>query len=83
MAPPSQELEPPAIPGRFNSRPPYSSFTGRLPPALLKYQSIYAVLSSGVRKLDEQECLAYFPVVRSVIMLILDDHLEARAKKLA
>jgi hypothetical protein len=55
----------------------------RLPSTLLKYRSIYKVLSAGVHNLSEQECLGYFPVLQRIITLILDDHLEVRSKKLA
>jgi hypothetical protein len=55
----------------------------RLPSVLLKYQSVYKVLSAGVHNLSEQECLAYFPVLQNIITLVLDEHLETRSKKLA
>jgi hypothetical protein len=55
----------------------------RLPSALLKYKLIYGVLSVGLHQLDEQKCLAYFPVVQAIIFLILDDHIDVRNKKLA
>jgi hypothetical protein len=54
----------------------------RLPNALLKYKSVYGVLSAGIHGLDEKTCLVYFPVVQSIIFLILDDHLEVRNQKL-
>jgi hypothetical protein len=55
----------------------------RLPTALLQYKAVYVVLSVGIHMLDEKTCLSYFPVVQGIIMLILEDHLETRNKKLA
>lgn len=55
----------------------------RLPAALVQYKSVYVVLSVGIHMLDEKTCLSYFPVVRAIIMLILENHLETRNKKLA
>ncbi|WP_051677864.1 hypothetical protein [Bradyrhizobium sp. URHD0069] len=55
----------------------------RLPPALVKYKLAYGVLSAGVHTLDEATCKRYFPVLQQIIMVILDDHLAARSKRLA
>lgn len=55
----------------------------RLPPSLLKYQLAYGVLSAGVHTLDEDTCKRYFPILQELIMVILDDHLETRRKRLA
>jgi hypothetical protein len=54
-----------------------------LPPALVKHQAAYSVLSVGIHDLDEQTCLKYFPVLKAVIILILEDHLQAKKKKAA
>ncbi|MGY2809367.1 MULTISPECIES: hypothetical protein [unclassified Bradyrhizobium] len=55
----------------------------RLPPALVKYKLAYGVLSAGVHTLDEKTCKRYFPVLQEIIMVILDEHLAARSKRLA
>lgn len=53
-----------------------------LPEFLVENSGLYSILSKGIHELSEQECGAYFPVVRSGIELILDEKVE-RAKKAA
>jgi hypothetical protein len=60
-----------------------SALKGRLPPALMKHKSAYGVLSAGIHELDEETCLKYFPVVKAVIIAILEDHLAAKRRKKA
>ena len=55
----------------------------RLPPALVKHKSAYGILSAGMHELDEETCLKYFPVVKAVILAILEDHLAAKRRKKA
>jgi hypothetical protein len=51
-----------------------------LPPQLIQMKGVYAILSKGVHELDEQECLAYFPVLKTAIELILEQKIEAALK---
>lgn len=56
-----------------------------LPDFLVESRQLYGIMSVGVHKLTEDECLKAFPVARLGIELILDEQLErdAREKKLA
>jgi len=47
-----------------------------LPDVLLENKECYSILSKGLHELDEKECLEYFPALKDVIELILDDKLE-------
>ncbi|MGE9763921.1 short-chain dehydrogenase [Pseudomonas sp. PDM20] len=57
------------------------ALAAHLPEFLVENKVIYSVLSKGVHELSEQECLAAFPVVKTAIELILDEHLERDARK--
>jgi hypothetical protein len=55
-----------------------------LPEYLVSNKILYSVLSKGIHELSEEECLEYFPVVQSVIDLILTemkDKIEIEKKK--
>lgn len=43
--------------------------------------SIYGILSKGIHELSEKECIAYFPVLKSCIFLILEKWEEERKKE--
>jgi hypothetical protein len=47
-----------------------------LPDFLLENPKIYGVLSKGLHELDEEECIAYFPIVREAIEEILEDRIK-------
>lgn len=47
-----------------------------LPDFLTKNPKIYSVLSKGIHELEEEECLAIFPIVFSSIELILNQQME-------
>lgn len=53
-----------------------------LPDVMKENKPLYGVLSKGIHELSEKDCLLYFPVVRQVIELILDDLEYARQKEL-
>ncbi len=53
-----------------------------LPDVMKDNKSLYGVLSKGIHELSENDCLRYFPVVRQIIELILDDLEYARQKEL-
>ncbi|WP_202802001.1 short-chain dehydrogenase [Catenovulum agarivorans] len=57
----------------------------QLPDFLVENKSMYSILSKGIHELNENECLAAFPVVKLGIEIILDDKLEKmrREQKLA
>ena len=52
-----------------------------LPDFLVENRSIYGILSKGVHELAEDECLAYFEVVKKGIELILDEKIEKEEKE--
>ncbi|WP_201017851.1 short-chain dehydrogenase [Pseudomonas cichorii] len=52
-----------------------------LPEFLVEHSRLYGILSKGVHELPEQECQAYFPVLRMSIELILDQKLLDHEKK--
>lgn len=52
-----------------------------LPQFLVENKSIYKILSAGIHELSEDDCLAYFDVMRVSIELILDERLEALKKE--
>lgn len=52
-----------------------------LPSQLVEMKSAYVVLSKGIHELSEDECLAYFPVLKLSIELILDQRIEDEIKK--
>jgi hypothetical protein len=53
-----------------------------LPSFLVENRSLYGILSVGIHSLKEEDCLAYFDVVKVGIELILDEKLEIFKKKL-
>jgi hypothetical protein len=57
------------------------SLQRHLPEFLVANRSLYGILSKGIHELDEDECLAHFPVVRSGIELILDDALARQERE--
>ncbi|XUV80229.1 hypothetical protein ACREYP_13985 [Enterobacter sp. TMH.L2] len=52
-----------------------------LPPFLVEHRKIYGILSKGVHELTEEECLKSFDIVKVGIEIILDEHLEEKARK--
>lgn len=51
-----------------------------LPSALVQNKAMYSVLSTGIHSLSEEECKAYFPIVRAGIMQILEQDLSAKQR---
>ncbi len=47
-----------------------------LPDFLVENRSFYGILSKGVHELSEDECLAYFDVVKNGLEMILDEKIE-------
>lgn len=54
---------------------------GYLPEQLIKMKSVYGILSKGVHKLTENECLKYFPALKLSIELIWDNQLEVKKQQ--
>jgi hypothetical protein len=52
-----------------------------LPNMLTSNSTLYGILSKGIHELTEDECLAYFPVVKDCIFMILDEWEELRKKQ--
>jgi hypothetical protein len=52
-----------------------------LPRAIVKNKATYGILSNGLHELDEDTCKKYFPVVRSAIILMLEQHLQAKEQE--
>ena len=42
-----------------------------LPKSLVNNDVFYGIVSKGIHELSEEECMAYFPVLKSFIMMIL------------
>lgn len=52
-----------------------------LPVTLVELKDLYGIISKGIHELSENECLAYFDVMRNGIELILDEILDAKRKE--
>lgn len=52
-----------------------------LPPFLVEHRKIYGILSKGIHELTEEECLNAFAIVKVGIEIILDEHLEEKARQ--
>lgn len=52
-----------------------------LPKMLTENSTVYGILSKGIHELKEEECLAYFPVVKDCIYMILDEWEDMRRKR--
>ena len=42
-----------------------------LPDTIVRNKTFYSIVSKGIHELSEEDCIAYFPVMREGIMLIL------------
>ena len=45
------------------------------------HKELYGILSKGIHQLDEDVCLAFFPVLYDCIILILEDRLAQKEKE--
>lgn len=52
-----------------------------LPAALTSNPTLYGILSKGIHELSEKECIAYFPVVKECICMILNEWEDMRKKE--
>lgn len=51
-----------------------------LPKMLTSNPKLYGILSKGIHELSEEECIAYFPVVKECIYMILNEWEDMRKK---
>lgn len=58
-----------------------SMLSAYLPAALTSNHTLYGVLSKGIHELSEKECIAYFPVVKECIYMILNEWEDMRKKE--
>ncbi len=54
---------------------------GFLPDILIKNSSSYSILSKGIHELSEDECLNYFPTLRDLVYLILQEKYSKREEE--
>ena len=52
-----------------------------LPPLLVANAASYGILSDGSRNLSEEQCLAFFPILRKGTLLILQQDVERRERE--
>lgn len=52
-----------------------------LPEFMVENRALYGIVSKGIHELSEKECLDYYDTVKTGIELILDEQLEAEAKR--
>lgn len=52
-----------------------------LPPLLVSNGGTYSILSDGLHNLSEEECLAFFPILRKGILLILQQEVERKERE--
>jgi hypothetical protein len=55
--------------------------SAHLPTALTSNPTLYGILSKGIHELSEKECIAYFPVVKECIYMILNQWEDMRKKE--
>ena len=54
--------------------------SGHIPDFLVDNKDVYRVLSKGLHELSEEECLAYFDVLKMAIVVILEEEQEKRKR---
>ena len=52
-----------------------------LPDMLVNNTTIYGIVSKGIHELSEEDCILYFPVVKDVIYMILEQWEQKRKKE--
>jgi len=52
-----------------------------IPPFISSNRNIYGILSKGIHELDEHECLAFFPVLKESIEMILEQKIKLKEEK--
>lgn len=54
---------------------------GYIPEFICNNKQLYGIVSKGIHELSEEECVKYFPVLKSSILLILKQWNEAKEEK--
>lgn len=54
--------------------------SGVLPRSVIKNKSLYSIMSKSVHEINEEECSEYFPALRSMMLLILEQNYEIAEK---
>ncbi|MCI9865791.1 hypothetical protein RHIZ_07545 [Rhizobium skierniewicense] len=57
-----------------------AALSSTIPSSLIEYKNVYGILSKGVHELDEDTCKKYFPAVKAMIIAILEQDLQKKAK---
>ncbi|MBW8241454.1 hypothetical protein K1F50_01490 [Muricauda oceani] len=52
-----------------------------LPNFLVENPKIYSVLSKGIHELEEEESKQFFPILKSAIEIVLDEHIEINERQ--
>lgn len=52
--------------------------SAHLPPFLVEHSKIYGILSAGIHELEEEQCLAFFSVLKESIVIILEEDKKKR-----
>jgi hypothetical protein len=52
-----------------------------LPAAVVANARAYSILSKGIHELSDDECLAYFPVLRRAVVIMLEEAYDARRRR--
>ncbi|MGB9365710.1 MAG: hypothetical protein WCE79_06835 [Xanthobacteraceae bacterium] len=52
-----------------------------LPDFLVENSRLYGILSKGIHELTEAECIAFFPIIREAILMILSEEKEKRDRR--
>lgn len=57
-----------------------STLSAELPTSLVQNKIVYKILSKGIHELDEDTCKKYYPIVKAVIIAILEEDLQRNEK---
>jgi hypothetical protein len=58
---------------RFRMEEKIQYLSKHLPEFLVRNRSVYAILSQGIHELEDDECLSFFPILKSSIIVILEE----------
>lgn len=51
-----------------------------MPKSLVENKGVYGIISKGIHELSEEECMQYFPVLKQLIKMCLDEVIEKKRK---
>lgn len=49
-----------------------------IPKSLVENKGVYGIISIGIHELSEDECMQYFPVLKQLIKMCLDEVIEKK-----